>query len=435
MFLGATAMGLLADGYDMGSIDLVVAIIDKTHADHMEAKHKSIAVSSCLTGVMIGQVAFGFLSDYFGRRVCSLVTAALTMLGALLSACVVHTETFHIVYQLAICRFLLGIGIGGEYPISAAMSAEAYSSPTFQGAMGSPFQLLVVQTFSFKVGGMLTPLVVLALVNMNLELQCVWRLALVFGMIPSIIAFFFRLHMHDTMALEDTRKKISMEYGVRPTQQGSSFWFWQKFPVVLGACIIWFFNNVIGYGMGSFKSLIAEELFGEAASDHMTIRRDAIFALFMTSIPTAAYFFLFFFLGLRCSCRLLQLILFSGLAITYTSVATFVMLSPDRVRPVATLLVLASTLIGLSSIACFNLIPLHVPAVARGTCQGFASAFGKFGANWGAVFMPILVESFGLESAFYGYAVVSILAVMVTLLLTPKEDPDPEEVDRSPSKH
>lgn len=61
---------------------------------------------------------------------CHVVTNAPIMTpGTVLSASVVPTAAkgFNIYQQLMLWRFLLGFGVGGEYPLSSTITAEASS--------------------------------------------------------------------------------------------------------------------------------------------------------------------------------------------------------------------------------------------------------------------------------------------------------------------
>jgi PHS family inorganic phosphate transporter-like MFS transporter len=434
--IGATGLALVADGYDMSSIDLVVAILSKLH--DLDPKDKSISVTALLVGVMIGQLFFGATVDLAGRRLCSIVTAVITMVGAAMSACIVHTDAFPLVYQLAICRFVLGLGIGGEYPVTAAISAEAYSSPTFKGVIGSPFQLLLTNMLCLKVGQMLTPLVVLMLMATGMKLDAVWRLSLGIGMIPSCIALFFRLHMQDTLALEEVKQVIDQHADAKDTTIVRSIHrslrpVWERFSIVLGACIVWCMGNVVSYGMGAYKSLIAEEIFGTSAKVEETIHRDAIFAMFFTSFPVAAYIIIFYWLGMHPSCFRMQVILFGGLAISFTLAGFMAVSLPSNVHlPLVVLLMVVATLSALTSVPQYCLLPQHIPAVARGTSQGIASFGGKFGATLGTAAVPFVTDAFGLHGAFVVYAVASLVGLLSTFLLTPRFDGDPENVDKLP---
>merc|ERR1719517_363912 len=75
-------------------------------------------------GIIVGQFGFGFLADVMGRKLASICTACLTIGGTVASACVNNNGPVSIVMCLAICRFFAGLGIGGEYPLSAALSQE-----------------------------------------------------------------------------------------------------------------------------------------------------------------------------------------------------------------------------------------------------------------------------------------------------------------------
>jgi len=56
-----------------------------------------------------------------------ITTAILIVLGAVLSSVVQWGSIagMGLYGQLALCRFLLGLGIGGEYPLSATVSSES----------------------------------------------------------------------------------------------------------------------------------------------------------------------------------------------------------------------------------------------------------------------------------------------------------------------
>ena len=85
----------------------------------------SMISTTALIGAIIGQLTFGALADRFGRRVIFITTCLLVTLGSLLSAFVFDSEAVSIYTWLALTRFLLGVGVGGEYPLSATVSSES----------------------------------------------------------------------------------------------------------------------------------------------------------------------------------------------------------------------------------------------------------------------------------------------------------------------
>jgi len=83
-----------------------------------------------LWGAVIGQLFFGVFADFVGRRRIFIITLVLITVGALGSAASVDTPAFSVYQQLAIWRFILGVGVGGEYPLSAAITSETATART-----------------------------------------------------------------------------------------------------------------------------------------------------------------------------------------------------------------------------------------------------------------------------------------------------------------
>lgn len=58
----------------------------------------------------------------------------LITVGAIGSAASVQTPGFSIYQQLALWRFILGVGVGGEYPLSATITSET-ATPKLRGRL------------------------------------------------------------------------------------------------------------------------------------------------------------------------------------------------------------------------------------------------------------------------------------------------------------
>mmetsp|Transcript_23305 Transcript_23305/g.44186 ORF Transcript_23305/g.44186 Transcript_23305/m.44186 type:complete len:769 (+) Transcript_23305:3945-6251(+) len=93
-------------------------------------EQESLVASSLLAGMVFGQLIGGFLGDVLGRRNAMLFVMILQIGGSLGSAFFISTNNNDVegglttLEQLAIWRFILGIGAGGVYPLAAVMSAE-----------------------------------------------------------------------------------------------------------------------------------------------------------------------------------------------------------------------------------------------------------------------------------------------------------------------
>jgi MFS transporter, PHS family, inorganic phosphate transporter len=79
-------------------------------------------------GTVVGQVGFGILADMFGRRRMygiELIIIVTTTIAASLSSA---SAAFNIVGITVFWRVLLGVGVGGDYPLSAIITSEYESS-------------------------------------------------------------------------------------------------------------------------------------------------------------------------------------------------------------------------------------------------------------------------------------------------------------------
>eukprot|EP00920_Eleutheroschizon_duboscqi_P005170 GHVT01011920.1.p1 GENE.GHVT01011920.1~~GHVT01011920.1.p1 ORF type:complete len:710 (+),score=154.53 GHVT01011920.1:112-2241(+) len=188
-------LGFFADAYDFFVIDLVLDILIALEGP--TSLQISIVAAATLAGAFLGQIAFGLFADLLGRRFCFLLTAALVVVGALLSASSCHIPAGTslpwppLLAQIAIARFLLGLGVGGEYPLAAAVSSESAEVHVQIKTVAAVFS-------TQGLGLLLSPVLVYALLRGGLSLESTWRLAFAFGALPSMLAFALRLQMHDT---------------------------------------------------------------------------------------------------------------------------------------------------------------------------------------------------------------------------------------------
>ncbi|MGC9116951.1 MAG: MFS transporter [Conexivisphaera sp.] len=78
---------------------------------------EAVLASSAIFAAIIGQTTMGRISDLFGRRFIYGLEALLLATGAILSSLAPD-----IVWLIAF-RFVLGVGIGSDYPLSAVIAS------------------------------------------------------------------------------------------------------------------------------------------------------------------------------------------------------------------------------------------------------------------------------------------------------------------------
>ena len=157
------AMGFFTDAYDLFIIGVALVLIKGEW--HLSAVQTSFLGSATLLATLVGALVFGRVADILGRtRVYGLV-AGIMAFGALATALAPSY------IWLVACRFVLGIGIGGDYPVSAVMASE-YANRERPG-------LLVSLVFSSQAAGLIIgPVVALALLASGVNHELAWRLML-----------------------------------------------------------------------------------------------------------------------------------------------------------------------------------------------------------------------------------------------------------------
>ena len=116
------AISMMTDAYEIFLMNICFAIIKEIYG---EPGYASTLSSSVLIGMACGQVLFGVLADALGKKLMYICTMIILIIFSVLQAFsfeVYEGSGPYII--LAIVRFILGFGIGGEYPLSSSIASE-----------------------------------------------------------------------------------------------------------------------------------------------------------------------------------------------------------------------------------------------------------------------------------------------------------------------
>ena len=185
-----TGTGFMADAYDLFVINVVVDIMSEiAYKQPLTTTVKANVKSMALVGALFGQLIFGCLADVVGRKWVFMTTCAMVIIGAFTSASVVDSESWGIYSQLALWRFVTGLGIGGEYPLSASITSESASPSERTTSLAMVFSM---QGF----GSVMCSVVLVFATQLIQDEETQWRFALTMGGLPMMIAFYFRWRMY-----------------------------------------------------------------------------------------------------------------------------------------------------------------------------------------------------------------------------------------------
>src|SRR5438034_9984693 len=178
-----SGMGFFTDAYDLFIIGVVLAIL--TPIWILNKFEISLIGSTSLIAAALGAIIFGRLADYVGRRSIYGFTLIVLAAGAIASALSPN------VIWLIVFRFILGMGIGGDYPLCATLMSE-YANRRDRGK-------LITMVFSMQGAGLVVgPLVAIILLLAGINQDITWRVMLALGAVPALATFYLRRQIAET---------------------------------------------------------------------------------------------------------------------------------------------------------------------------------------------------------------------------------------------
>jgi MFS transporter, PHS family, inorganic phosphate transporter len=95
--------------------------------------HADTAIKvSTSVGTVIGQVGFGVLADIVGRKKMYGLELMIIIFATLAQALSSDSRALSIVGILVFWRAIMGVGIGGDYPLSSIITSEyVHPSPAY----------------------------------------------------------------------------------------------------------------------------------------------------------------------------------------------------------------------------------------------------------------------------------------------------------------
>ena len=75
-------------------------------------------------GTVIGQVVFGYMADWVGRKRMYGIELIIILAATLAQSLTASSTSLSLVGVMVFWRVIMGIGIGGDYPLSAVITSE-----------------------------------------------------------------------------------------------------------------------------------------------------------------------------------------------------------------------------------------------------------------------------------------------------------------------
>ena len=432
-----SGMGFFTDAYDLFVIGVASSLIQLDW--NLSTGQLALLNATMLGAAFLGALVFGRIADLLGRKRVYWMVAAIMAFASLGSA---FAPSF---WVLIAFRFLLGFGVGGDYPVSAVMMSE-YANSRDRGR-------LVGLVFSTQALGLIVgPLIALGLLGAGTSTDLTWRLLLGLGALPAAAVIYLRTRIPESPRYQaqvlgqGSRAHAQMremtggklEFGPDParnapapaSESGPSRMGLRAFlgnrgllVTLIGTAGCWFLLDYAYYG----NTISTPQIITLISPTASTMTKIAIqLAIFVVAaIPG-------YILGIakidRIGHKRLQLAGFVMMALCFG----FIALVPSMTTMVLPFL----AVYGLSyfftefgpNMTTFVLPSELYPVSVRATGHGISAGIGKFGAFIGVFLFPVLQTSLGLRGTLFLTACVAVAGAALTLVLPEPAGQSLEEI-------
>jgi len=282
--------GFFTDAYDIFAINIASQMLGNVYG-HGQALNTNqdlgVKVATPI-GNLVGQLLFGWLADVVGRKRMYGIELIIIIVATFGQAISGGGPTVSIIGALICWRFLMGVGIGGDYPLSAVISSEFAATRTRGRLMTAVFAF---QGWGNFTAALVSLIIVSAFKNHIIHdafpvlthVDYCWRILIGVGCIPGCIALYFRLTIPETprftmdiernvrQAAQDIENVLSTgEFYVDPDAAVqrvqapkasrrdfiAHFSKWENGKILLGTAYSWFALDIAFYGLGLNSSIV-----------------------------------------------------------------------------------------------------------------------------------------------------------------------------------
>lgn len=150
------------------------------------AKYGDMFLGIFLLGGTIGGLLFGSLADRYGRRPIMIVTI---LMYSVFSGLTFFADSL---WQVATLRFLVAMGVGGEWAVAASLVAEVFPARARAQASGIFHATSVLGTWLAAIAGMVV--------------GAQWRYAYLVGVLPALLILWVRAKVKEPKKWEQRKQ-------------------------------------------------------------------------------------------------------------------------------------------------------------------------------------------------------------------------------------
>ncbi|VEB35625.1 MFS transporter [Legionella cherrii] len=398
------ALGLFIDGYDLYIASVAEPFINAQY--HPSSLMIGLTQAAAPLGAVFGAVIVGRLADMLGRKSMLIINLIFFVFIAICSAFAWS------ITSLCVLRFLLGFGVGADYPICAAYlaemiparkSAQFIATAMFINCLASPIGVIVAW-FLFKLHPQLD----------------VWRWIFASGAIPALIGLLFRAKLPESFLWKvhqglkhQSRRSVVKHYQLVFSPR--------MIRITVCLCSCWFLLDISYYGIGLFTPYVLQAFNLSHEANFLSAQTEVLKSTLVVNVFVSLGAFAVIFFVNQVSLIKLQMIgfIFSFLGLLILSMSY---LFPS-LGLIFTGFILFNFFINFGPGITTYLLPakLYNPEF-KATGHGLAAGTGKLGAFIGTVFLPMFQAQLGIHLTLAILASTLLLGGLLTRWLEQEEN-------------
>ncbi|QPC73054.1 hypothetical protein HYE68_003806 [Fusarium pseudograminearum] len=205
-------VGFFTDSYDIfcvSMLTIMLGIVYYPEKGKLPTSSDNAIKLSTSAGTVIGQLGFGMLADIVGRKRMYGLELIVIIFATLAQALTAGSPSTSLVGLIIFWRVIMGVGIGGDYPLSSIITSE-FATTKWRGAMMAAVfamqgigQLVAALVMMFLTLGFKSSLEQAADTksctgDCQIAVDKMWRTLVGFGAVPACIALYYRLTIPET---------------------------------------------------------------------------------------------------------------------------------------------------------------------------------------------------------------------------------------------
>lgn len=480
--VGLAGVGFFLDAYDLFIINQVTPLLAVVYFPDtgLPNQMQDLVKAGANIGCVIGQLLFGFLGDQFGRSFVYGKELILIIIATIICISVPSYFTGNqVLIWIFVTRIILGIGIGGDYPMSATVVSDRANIHR----RGTLLTFIFANQGWGSFVGSLISIITLAAFKSDIKAgnvqhaDKIWRILIGLSLVPALGTLYARLTLPESRKFELTRAEggdsdVSMAEGgvekhvehektdkdvesqdsprIVPHDDGdvkhhvvavhrahyqeffAYFSHWPHLKVLLGTTLGWFLVDIAFYGINLNQSVVLQYIgYGGTTGDAW----DKLFAVATGNIIITALGFLpgYYFTLFTIDIVGRKNLQFMGFAMT----ALFLGILAGEIDHIGKGPLLACfTFLQFffnfgANTTTFIVAAESFPTRIRATAHGLSAATGKCGAILSSLVFNQLKAKIGTSNVLWIFFGTSVLGGLSTFLIDETMGIDPDEKDEA----